>query len=1007
MRTKVRTNFCCSLLKPTGNYNILYLLALLVMLLSWEVKSQTMHNLYFNSNSNVVRLDFTTSPPLPYATGIAGSYEAVAHYENSEGDILFWFNSNGVYNQNGTFMSGSFGILANPSSAEICVCPVSGSTNQYYILYNTETCSNLYYSIVDMTLNGGLGDVVSLNTLISSSNFAEGMEVVPIPQTDDYWFLTYQCDVGFTKFLISASGIGPAQVFHPYPMPLGGYDGRCEFDYHLGRIGIGFAWSSQVFLADFDPLNGEICNPFTLSSPAFNNNPYGIDFSPTANKMYFSLWYTTGVPNVFQYDFATGIYTGFQPPLGGSGWISGLGQIELGRDGKLYIIEDGGTNIIVINNPDDDVPVFSLLPIPSTTGLGISDQIQFSYSNSTNNIADTLCTFAGNIITLAPTIEGSYWFAISSSPNDTIGIGNSLSILAQNIPITYIAKPIASNCFILPNQYQWTIVPTPLISVTNNGLTCIGETTVLLCSVIPSANNTYNWSGPNGFSSSQQNPIISINGTSSGTYTVSVTNSLGCSSLASTYISVTQLPNISISPNQSVCSGQTVTLSASGGINYLWSTGATTTSITVSPFATTLYSVTVSGSTGCTSSAFTTVSVNDLPVADAGSNYTICSGQSVDLTATGGSYYQWSNLQNSSTITVSPQNTTQYTVTVTNEFGCTNSTQVVVMVNPTDLAINGPYTSEPLITCYNDTSYSLSFYITGGNTPYTINGIPTLTNNTQIYTTNLLSNPYYNLTIADNSGCTYILEGTAAFCGFNCNVLANLDILTDDSGSCINGFSVSIVTAPPQPPAYLYSIDGINFQQSPVFNQLQSSNYSVYILTGCGIQTIGSFNMTMNSLVIDATVSIGSNSTITGFVNVEGGTPPYVINWSTGATGTTATLTDFTQAIGITVTDSYGCKQYTELLPNGVGIENVELKPELQIYPNPASEVIAVKYTPSNDATEGTICIFNLWGQKIYCKYSSFKDIEFFQMKNLPDGLYFVLITTNRLQISSKIWHFN
>ena len=196
--------------------------------------------------------------------------------------------------------------------------------------------------------------------------------------------------------------------------------------------------------------------------------------------MYFSLWYTTGVPNVFQYDFASGTYTGYQPPLGGSGWISGLGQIELGRDGKLYIIEDGGSNIIVINNPDDDVPVFSLIPIPSTTGLGISDHIQSEVFDAGIDYTDTLCAAVSSPLVLLPDVDGEYWWATSDNPDDTISIGSSLLVSVADSLIEYIATGVSgTECFSIFNQYQWSVFPQPDVDAGPDKTIQTGQSTTL------------------------------------------------------------------------------------------------------------------------------------------------------------------------------------------------------------------------------------------------------------------------------------------------------------------------------------------------------------------------------------------------------------------------------------------------------------------------------------------------------------------------------------------------
>jgi VCBS repeat-containing protein len=74
-----------------------------------------------------------------------------------------------------------------------------------------------------------------------------------------------------------------------------------------------------------------------------------------------------------------------------------------------------------------------------------------------------------------------------------------------------------------------------------------------------------------------------------------------------------------------------------------------------------------------------TKTVNGSPVANAGTDQTICNGSSATLTASGGTSYAWSNsLGNTATVTASPTVTTTYTVTVTDANGCTATDQIVV-----------------------------------------------------------------------------------------------------------------------------------------------------------------------------------------------------------------------------------------------------------------------------------------------------------------------------------------
>src|SRR5205085_12087734 len=105
-----------------------------------------------------------------------------------------------------------------------------------------------------------------------------------------------------------------------------------------------------------------------------------------------------------------------------------------------------------------------------------------------------------------------------------------------------------------------------------------------------------------------------------------------------------------------ICAGGSMTLTATGtaGVTYLWSNGATTQSITVSPSIATAYSVTVTTPEGCTASASGTVTINPLPTVAVNSG-AICAGGSITLTATGTTgTYLWSNGATTQSITVSP-----------------------------------------------------------------------------------------------------------------------------------------------------------------------------------------------------------------------------------------------------------------------------------------------------------------------------------------------------------------
>src|ERR1051326_8439167 len=203
---------------------------------------------------------------------------------------------------------------------------------------------------------------------------------------------------------------------------------------------------------------------------------------------------------------------------------------------------------------------------------------------------------------------------------------------------------------------------------------------------------TWSFTGGSPSSSNAQNPGTVCYNTP-GTYAVSltVTNSNGSSTLTqNTYITVNAAPTANAGSNASICNGSSTTLNASGGTGYSWApaTGLSSTTISnplASPTTTTTYTVTVSNASGCTATASVTVTVNPLPNANAGNNVTICTGNSTQLTATGGTSYSWAPAGSLSSATVSnpnatPTANTTYTVFVTNSNGCTDTAQVTVTV---------------------------------------------------------------------------------------------------------------------------------------------------------------------------------------------------------------------------------------------------------------------------------------------------------------------------------------
>ncbi len=240
-----------------------------------------------------------------------------------------------------------------------------------------------------------------------------------------------------------------------------------------------------------------------------------------------------------------------------------------------------------------------------------------------------------------------------TSYNWSNGINSSSITVSPNTVTTYSVTATNNGCTASDNVTVF-INPLPTITISPAQNICKGGTATLSAS----GGNTYNWS--NGSTSSS----ITVYPASSTTYYVTVTNSYGCTATGSSVVYVNALPIANAGTDQTICSGANITLNASGGISYAWNIGDLTSSISVAPITTTSYTVTVTDINGCSASDDVTVLVNPIPIVNAGQDQTICQGQTAILGASGGSGYYWSNGSASSTIIVSPNTTTTYSVTV-------------------------------------------------------------------------------------------------------------------------------------------------------------------------------------------------------------------------------------------------------------------------------------------------------------------------------------------------------
>ncbi|MEO6832109.1 MAG: PKD domain-containing protein [Chitinophagaceae bacterium] len=282
-----------------------------------------------------------------------------------------------------------------------------------------------------------------------------------------------------------------------------------------------------------------------------------------------------------------------------------------------------------------------------------------------------------------------------------------------------------------------SIPPVLVISVSGNLTICTNASTTLTAS----GATTYSWTPATGLSTTSGSTVTATPA-STTTYTITGTQA-GCSASTTATVTVNPLPIVTASPNISICTGFSTTLNAYGAATYSWTPTAglsstNTASITASPTVTTNYIVTGTDGNGCNDTGLVTVTVNAKPTIYAGANQGVCPGTSITLTATGGTSYVWTpGATLSCTTCASPVATpivsTRYLVTGTSANGCTDTSSVLVSINPVSvITVSGSSSicanSSTTLTASGATNYSWSPAIgLSATTGATVTAAPTST----------------------------------------------------------------------------------------------------------------------------------------------------------------------------------------------------------------------------------------------------------------------------------------
>lgn len=318
-----------------------------------------------------------------------------------------------------------------------------------------------------------------------------------------------------------------------------------------------------------------------------------------------------------------------------------------GQTTQTIVISPTATTTYTVNytlNGCSSAPSSGIVTVNPTPSVTVNNQ--------------TICSGSNATLTASPSSGGgSYLWSPDGQTSSSISVSPTSTT-------TYSVVYTLNGCSSSVASGIVTVNQTPVVTV-NNETICSGSSATLVAT--PSVSGgTYFWS-PVG----QTTQTIIVSPTATTTYTVHYTLNGCLSNPASGIVSVNSSPTVTVN-NQTICSGNSAILTATpsiGGGTYLWSPGGETTSaITVSPTSTMTYSVQYS-LTGCGSTSnFGIITVNPTPTVTV-NNETICAGETIQLNASpsiaGGSYLWSPDGQTTPSISVSPINTTNYSVVYT------------------------------------------------------------------------------------------------------------------------------------------------------------------------------------------------------------------------------------------------------------------------------------------------------------------------------------------------------
>lgn len=434
---------------------------------------------------------------------------------------------------------------------------------------------------------------------------------------------------------------------------------------------------------------------------------------------------------------------------------------------------------------------------------------------------------------------------------------------------------------------------------------------------------SYLWTVPTGavVNSGQGTTNISVTfGGSSGSITVTPSGTCGTGNTSSLTVTVNAPPVVNLGADVTQCGG-TVSLNAQNPGNvYVWSTGATTQSITVSTSGT--YSVTVTTPAGCTGTDVVNVTINPAPIVNLGADITQCGGSATLDAQNPGSTYVWSNSATTQTISVSTSGT--YSVTVTDVNGCTGTDVINVNIN-----------TAPVVNLGADVTQCGGSVLLDGQNP----GSTYLwSTSATTQTISVSASGTYSVTVTSPGGCT----GTDVI-----NITINPAPAVNLGADITQCGGTATLDAQNPGNTYAWS----NSATTQTITVSASGTYSVVVTGSNGCTGTDVINVTINPLPTVTLAMTQTNVCITmPPFTLTGGSPPGGTYFGPGVSSgvfSPAVAGIGSHVITYSFTDVNGCTNFASqilVVSACTGLSEAEVFEMVNIYPNPSSGMLYIAY---------------------------------------------------------------